>query len=87
MRAALIFALLFAGCLEVIEHTPAGTCASDSDCPCGQDCSVTDAGFHFCGTRVTHSCIDDHDCASTGRPPHCLEQVRDGGGCGYLVCQ
>ncbi len=71
----------------MVEHTPAGVCASNSDCPCGQDCSVADAGFRFCGARVTHGCTQSHDCLTQDAGPHCLELVRDGGGCGYLVCQ
>jgi hypothetical protein len=87
VRAALILCVLLGACLEVVDHTPPGACGRDDECPCGQDCSVADAGLHFCGARVTHSCTDDHDCTSTGRPPHCIELSRDGGGCGYLVCQ
>ena len=88
MRAALILTLLLAGCLDVIDHTPPGVCASDDDCACGEDCSVVDAGLRFCGARVTHGCSIDHDCQT--RPdagPHCLELHRDGGACGYRICQ
>ena len=88
MRAALISLMLAAaGCLDVVEHTPPGACLRDDECPCGQDC-IADAGaFLQCGMRVAHGCTIDHDCTSTGRPPHCLELVRDAGHCGYLVCQ
>jgi hypothetical protein len=90
VRAALILlvTLLLGGCLEIVDHTPVGACESNADCPCGQDCSVSDAGFHFCGARVTHGCIDSHDCQTQpDAGPQCRELHRDGGGCGYLVCQ
>ena len=87
MRAALISLLLLTGCLEIVEHTPSGYCLRDDDCPCGQDCDVDAGTYQQCGPRITHSCSIDHDCTSTNRPPHCLELVRDGGHCGYLICQ
>lgn len=86
MRAALMLTLLLVGCLEVIEHAPPGACERDADCPCGQDCSVADAGFRFCGARVTHGCLQHHDCMIHDAG-HCVELVRDGGGCGFLICQ
>ena len=87
MRLALILSLLLMGCLEIVEHAPAGVCERDDDCACGQDCSVEDAGFRFCGARVTHSCMVDHDCTSHGLGTHCVPLVRDAGTCSYRVCR
>lgn len=85
MRAALILMLTLSACLEVIEHTPDGSCTTDEDCPCGQDCSVRDAGIPLCGPRLTHSCTANHECPVSH--PHCAPLTRDGGTCGFLVCQ
>ena len=98
MRRALTLSLLLAGCFEVVEHTPdagvpdagepAGTCHSDSDCACNDDCNLEDAGYRFCGMRVVHSCLQAHDCmAHDAGGPNCLPIVRDGGQCGYSTCQ
>ncbi len=85
MRLALIIlCVTVSGCLEVVDHTPEGACNVDDDCRCGQECSVRDAGVPRCGPRLTHTCAAQHDCAL---PTHCSEVMRDGGACGYLICQ
>jgi len=87
MRVALITVLLLAGCLDVVDHTPEGSCLHDSDCACGFDCNVRDAGtFLFCGMRTTHGCTLDSDCHAQGLS-HCVDVARDGGACGYKICQ
>jgi hypothetical protein len=83
--ALIILSIGLGACLEVIEHTPAGACAVDADCPCGQDCSIRDAGIPLCGPRITHGCTGNHDCPAAH--PHCTHPVRDGGACTYLVCE
>jgi|CXWL01.1.fsa_nt_gi hypothetical protein len=82
---ALMLSLAFSGCLEIVEHTPAGACSADHDCPCGHECYPPDGSvISMCGAARHVTCIDNHACST---PATCQHVVRDGGVCPNSYCR
>jgi hypothetical protein len=83
--AAFVLALALTGCLEVIDHTPPGACATDEDCACDLECYVPEGqDLHVCGARRSNVCDANHLCTP---PALCHAITRDGGQCGFSACQ